>query len=131
MTRRKLHHEHRALQFHNMRVRFGRVVRNTDRIFFARNTDTCIDCGWTINVNDRAVPASWLHRSISGFYAHVTCHGLPSEWLTNTDFPVVIGEGVFPEHLCKPHRRQVTARVLCGDYIRYVCPACIEENNIQ
>lgn len=130
-TRQRLRREHIALRVHNMRLTFGVVIRGDDVFTARRFTDTCIDCGWTIEIGDHIVAAAWSSRPVTGFYAHTRCRPLPSEWLTSVDFPVIIGNGDFNDQRCASHDAQVTARALFGDFVRYVCPRCVEENSIR
>lgn len=113
-----------------MRIRYGNIYRYGDRFLAQRSTDTCIDCGWAIKIGDLIRRAEWVDREISGFYAHNKCQPIDSDWVTNIDFPTIIGRGKFDTQRCRPHGNLVTARALVNDFIRYVCPKCEEDNTI-
>lgn len=125
--RQKLAREHRALMMHNLRLKYGNIIRVGLVAFNAQNKDTCIDCGWSIYINDLIQSATWERRSVQGFYAHMMCHPIvDSTWLNDTDFIDVISLGEYASQKCRQHNAQVIARVLRNDYVMYVCQVCLD-----
>jgi hypothetical protein len=125
--RTRLAREHVALRVHNMRLKFGDVVRE-GRTLFSQHTGTCIDCGWTIREHDVICRARWERRSTAGFYAHEICSPIrDSEWLNDeTEFTDVFSRGkLLGLQCCLKHGNQVELQVLNGDYLRYACPRCV------
>lgn len=125
-VRQKLSREHVALIVHNMRIKYGNIIRN-ESSFIARINDTCIDCGWSINIGDAITSAWWTHRHITGFYAHVKCGIITdSSWLNDTSLIDVLARGEFNAQKCGTHRRQVTHKIIYHNRVFYVCDQCIE-----
>lgn len=132
MEREKLTREHLALKVHNLRIKHGNVVRLCTAEFTARVQDTCIDCGWTIQIGDVIQSAIWQYRNVQGFYAHVECQPISdSAWLSNVDFADVFSRGDYAKQKCTKHYIQVTARILVGDHAIYVCSKCVKEPQIK
>lgn len=127
--RQKLSREHIALRLLNLRLQYGAIIRQYNA-FNAGMQDTCIDCGWTIQVGQRIVGAYWAFRPISGFYAHTECTPISdSRWLNDDDLTDIFGFGDYKNQKCKAHNEQVTHRTFIGEFVRYVCNKCVIEKS--
>lgn len=129
MTKRqKLSREHLALLVHNMRLKYGMIIRERDASFTALHSDTCIDCGWAIEAGQYVTRAYWTNREVRGFYAHTpTCSPIDdSEWLKNREYDDVFSSSIlYMNQSCRIHHVQVIYRVLFDDHLEYVCAFCV------
>lgn len=123
--RQKLSQEHTALIVLNMRIRYGAVQRigNPIRIMML---DTCIDCGWPLNIGDCAQSAWWDARRINGFYAHYKCAPVHTTWIMDDRYVDIFSTGDYNHQSCKWHpHNQVAHRIIVNDLLQYVCEECI------
>lgn len=83
-TRSKLAAERLALMMLDMQLRYGPVVR--EKLVKLTYEGVCVACAQSIEVGEAHV-ARWQDRiATSGFYAHVKCPPLDSDWLTDDGF---------------------------------------------
>lgn len=124
--RQKLALEHTALRMLNLRLKYGDVLR-VGYPFRIVVKDTCIACGWPIDIGSYAQQAWWNHRRISGFYAHCTCSPVVTSWINDDAYVDVISHGNYDRQMCKYHNtEQVTHRILThNDVVQYVCQRCV------
>lgn len=133
--RRKLTVERMALLMHDMRLRYGHVVRDGAQVLDFPGT--CVDCGQDIPANTLAFRAHWKNRPITGYWAHVDCPPLESDWLRDESFVQVFDYYVWGRQRCAwcyTEDASVRAAVPApldrfprgGIILNYICNGCAE-----
>jgi len=133
----KLRRERLALQMHDIRLRYGPVVRVGAAHPAHYGGGTCIDCGWEIFRGQLQARSHWTNRVSEGFYAHHRCEPIfeRSSWLQDRDYVDVFDQlgGLLGYQPCQTHYRQVCDRVLSRDSVTgeprwsYTCEQCVRE----